>query len=445
MAINVYSLGTAAARRVAGDPAVSYPFTVPAAFPSITIIRFKVRLSGYTASATDSKGNSYAMSGADTLTLTGTYTPLASGDTITVTFTPTAGGAGYFLLAGYAVTGADFFIFNYATTDTTSGSTATATWGPMDYAANLTAAGKTARAAAYVAELTYEAQYNLLGTGVPPVTISITGEPAHTNLNDVNLHTVAGNTFADDIQGLWHSFRIYTTGRGNGESGTVGGSSNYPNPTIGNLNGIAYYADTSTPPAPNGGPWILAPRRGGFHIAYADTGNIKYRTCHVPGSPSFGSTITVTSAGTDGEPRMVDTGRQGRIYIIFSRDPDVYYTFSDGDGEAGTWNTPTLMFSGCKHPTIAFDPRNGMLWLGAYDASAGKIKASVIQPIGTAPTTPYYIQSDTGADLSGFDDDTFHVAPAYEGGGRWELIAMKGGAATVWQSVDDGLSFKQIV
>lgn len=442
MAINVYSLGTAAARRVAGDPAVSYTFSVPASFPAGTVIQYKVRLSGYSISGADTQGNTYSLSG-DTFALSGTYHPLTASDTITITFTPTAGGAGYFLLAGYAVTGSDFQIFNNAGTQSGSGTTASIAWGPLDFAANLTAAGKTARSAAYVTEFIYNAQYhNLGGTGTPPVTMTITGEPAHTSLNNDSLHTINGTAFDDALEGLWQSFRIYSTGRGDGESGTVGGSSSATGPSLGNLNGVAYYADTSTH---TGNPWILAARRGGYHLAYARDGAIYYKTSQTPGKPTFGSEIAVTTGTTDSEPRMVDTGRQGRIYIIFTRGSDVYYTSSDGDGESGTWSTPTLLFSGLKHPTIAYDARNGMLWLGAYEASTGKIQVSVIQPIGASPTTAAYAQNDSGTDLSGFDDDTFHVAPAYEGGGRWQLIAMKSGSATVWQSVDDGLSFTQVV
>jgi hypothetical protein len=196
--------------------------------------------------------------------------------------------------------------------------------------------------------------------------------------------------------------------------------------------------------AGSGNPAILAPQRGGFHIAYAKDGDIKYKTSHTPGKPNLGSEISVTGGTADTEPVMVDTHRQGRIYLAFVRGGDTYYCYSDGDGESGTWSTPVSIFAGCKHPAIAFDRRNGMLWLGAWDPGTGHIKTAAIQPIGAAPTSPVVIEDDTGTALV-FDDDTFQVAAAYEGSGRWELIAMQSGAATVWQSVDDGNSFVQVV
>jgi len=193
------------------------------------------------------------------------------------------------------------------------------------------------------------------------------------------------------------------------------------------------------------GPWCLQTREGWYHEAYVSTG-IRYRRSDFP-TPPFAVNGRISSNTNDAEPRMaLRLGKQ--LVLLFTRPtgdvPAVYRSTSDDDG--ATWSTPTLMFAGCKHPTLNVHPRSQRTLHGALKVTTtgrGNLYGSIQESGDASPGTEFKLVKTGGGAIT-VDDDTFHFAPAAESALRWTLVALDGGAIVRYYSTDDGRSWTLI-
>lgn len=228
----------------------------------------------------------------------------------------------------------------------------------------------------------------------------------------------------------------------------------FPDELIGFISGFIWFrppggcgtAGTSPPTTLNlaTGPWCLQSREGWYHEAYISSG-IRYRRSDFP-TPPFAINGRISSNTSDAEPRMVEVGR--RLILLFTRPsgttPNVYRSTSDDDG--ATWSPPTLMFPGCKHPTLNVHPKSNRTLYAAFrttSGSRGQLKGMLQESGDPNPSTEFALQKTGGAPLL-VDDDTFHFAPATEGPRRWTLVAKDGGNIVRYYSADDGYTWTLI-
>lgn len=206
---------------------------------------------------------------------------------------------------------------------------------------------------------------------------------------------------------------------------------------------VVYWVGAYVPPS-LGRPWNIHTEFQQYQHAYVSTGGVvHYASVDGPAPPFQWDVVVATppSGATDGEPRMVRDWL-ARTWLLFTRlggpAPGVYSVVSDDEGR--TWSTPVLAFANGKHPDIAPDLRTGQILRTCYFA------ANLIGTLTDASgaTSPQFTLKDqTGANLVP-DDDTFHIAPAPDGPGRWLLVMVVAGTIQDWASADDGRTWVRV-
>jgi hypothetical protein len=423
-------------------------FNPPQAIPagSILIVHSDTGDSlGSQVTTSDTASNVYTTVGGTRLCLN--CNALSTSDTITFTLSIPAGGVQKACVALIAVVGAK-------TKRTQIGAT-----GAGDYYYNATGATFRSGAGSYPYSQTAGTTADLSANGIPtppgmlfimlPHTLAKDSAPV-TQPTD----TPSGSGFTTLLNTLGYSFfgaisnqGAFTlsaaykqvTGDGNGTvaSGTINTTVAGTTTTSWNLFGFVVMPGISN-------PFALHPPFRGFRGLYSKDGDIKGRSAFTSGPISLGSEFSITGGTNDSEPAVASGTQKGiaeRLVLLFTRGTDVYLSHSDGDGEPGTWNTPTLMFSGCKHPDISYDRTSKTWFYLARETSTGHLLGSIQGP-GDTPLPAFTLTNDSGSPLV-VDDDTARVAPAEDGPRRWRLAAMISGAYTVWKCTDDGSSWKQ--
>lgn len=185
-------------------------------------------------------------------------------------------------------------------------------------------------------------------------------------------------------------------------------------------------------------PWVFHDLWGRLHLAHAEADGIHYQRSDHP-SPPFTYSAMATSTAGDIQPRMVQERSLGRLLLIFSRVDDIYEAASDDDGE--TWTTPTLMFTGGAHPTIAVDPVTGAILRAAWRSAT--IVGRVQYPGDSTSGVEFTFKNSVGSNLT-VANDTFHISPADDGPGRWILVAQVSGIVKTYQSFDDARTWAEV-
>lgn len=125
----------------------------------------------------------------------------------------------------------------------------------------------------------------------------------------------------------------------------------------------------------------------------------------------------------------------------------VYITYSDDYGR--TWSTEELALTDCHFATGNCSPFDGLNVVAALKYVSGSSAPCTIEAVRQGPGDSgfgvQYTFTDGSSDLE-FEDEYFHIFPAFDGSGRWILTAKAYGdsGTSEWQSFDNCLTWEQI-
>lgn len=127
---------------------------------------------------------------------------------------------------------------------------------------------------------------------------------------------------------------------------------------------------------------------------------------------------------------------------------NVYWLYSDDDGR--TWSTESVVVTDAHNGTgnaSLFDGLRVIAGVRFVSGSAAPCNiVGVSMSAGTdTPSSEFYFE-DASAPIE-FEDETFHVYPAYDGTARWVLTAKEYGDTSVkeWESFDGCQTWSVIV
>ena len=186
------------------------------------------------------------------------------------------------------------------------------------------------------------------------------------------------------------------------------------------------------------GPWNWEDERGRYHRVDTDAGDIVYHGVEWSRPyPGFDRTVAV---GTGDRPKVFKDRQLQRLYIVFDDSSDSYITQSDDSGN--TWSTPSVAITDSHSATGNSSPFDGTNVVAALRFVSGSAAPCNIigktQGPGDSGFGSEFTFKDASAVAIEFEDESFHIFPAYDGTGRWILTAKGFGNTNVdeWESFD---------
>ena len=139
----------------------------------------------------------------------------------------------------------------------------------------------------------------------------------------------------------------------------------------------------------------------------------------------------------------------GFSYLLDGIPPDVWWAYSDDDGR--TWSTAEVVVTDTHSGTGNASLFDGLRVIAALRYVSGSSApcniVGVRMTAGTnTPSSEFTFKDSAAADIE-FEDESFHIFPAYDGSARWILTAKAFGATEVseWQSFDRCATWEAIV
>lgn len=210
----------------------------------------------------------------------------------------------------------------------------------------------------------------------------------------------------------------------------------------------AYALWDGSQPTGSTGQWCWEDRNGRYQRVDTNADGIEFHGVDWSRPyPGFDRTVQVTSDPTDTNPKIYEDRHLGRFWVVFDRGSDVRWTYSDDYGR--TWSTSAVALASCHSATGNSSPFDGLNVVAALKFVSGSSAPCVIRSIrqrpGDASFGSAYTFTDGSADIQ-FEDETFHIFPAFDGSGRWILTAKAYGdtGTSEWESFDQCLTWAQI-